>query len=201
MYFLAFLEPIPDLNFGRRTVFVPLPKQEKAKRNSFVRPAGTVILQTTTMDRTKFNEAIIEVINSVTNRLPTARRIRIIADGADGHRLGKTSQNGLERSLRDVRYWINETRSIGKLENSDVELLLQPAQSPDLSTLDVGASWSLETAVNDLHYDQDWSQRGLKTSHLLGDLNETVMNAWISWDTEHVLSKLQGTLCSNYCSM
>ena len=202
MYFAAVSKPVPEFNFDGRIVFMPLVKEVKAKRNSSVRPAGTVMLQTTTMDRTKFNEAIIEVINSITNSLPTAKRIRIIADGAGGHSVGKTGQNGLERSLRDVRNWINENSNQGgMLENYDFEFLLQPAQSPDLNMLDIGAWWSLETAVNDLRYDPNWSQRGLKTSDLLRELNETVMNAWHSWDTKHVLSKLQGTLFSNYWSV
>ena len=94
---------------------MPNSKRAKAKRNSSVRPAGTAMLQITTMDRTKFNEAIIEVINSITNSYPTAKQIRIIADGAGGHSFGKTGQNGLKRSLRDIRNWIKENSKQGKV--------------------------------------------------------------------------------------
>ena len=38
-------------------------------------------------------------------------------------------------------------------------------------------------------------------SDLLRELNETVMNAWNSWDTKHMLSKLQGTMYSHYWSV
>ena len=113
-YFVAVSKPVPEFNFDGSILFMPLLKQVKAKRNSSVRPAGTAMLQTTTMGRTKFNEAIIEVINSIANSLPTAKRIRIIADGAGGHSVGKTGQNGQERSLRDVLYWINENSMQGE---------------------------------------------------------------------------------------
>ena len=38
------------------------------------------------------------------------KRIRIIVDSAGGHSVGKTDQNGLERSLRDVRNWIKNSK-------------------------------------------------------------------------------------------
>ena len=94
-----------------------------------------------------------------------------------------------------------KNRRRGKLENYDFGFLLQPAQSSNLNMLDLGAWWSLETAISDLRYDPNWIQRGLKTPDILRELNETVTNAWNSWDTKQVLSKLQGTLYSNYYSV
>ena len=59
------------------------------------------MLQTTQMDRKKFNEVMKEVLKSVVNLLPTQECIRIIADGAGGYSAGKGGQIGLERALRD----------------------------------------------------------------------------------------------------
>ena len=63
-------------------------------------------------------------------------------------------------------------------------------------------SWcSLEIVISYFRYDPNGSQKGLKASDLLQDLNETVMNAWNLEDTKHVLSELQGMLYSNYFSV
>ena len=56
-----------------------------------------------------------------------------------------------------------------------VQFLPQPAQSPDLNTLDLGAWWSLETDVSALRYDPEWYLRKDKLAELLADLNETVL--------------------------
>ena len=114
MYFAAVSRAVPGFNFDGRILFMPLLKQVKAKRNYSVRPAGTVMLETTTMDRNKFNEAIIGVTNSIRNSLHTAKQIRIIADGPGGHSVGKTDQNEPKRSLRNVRNWINEKSKEGE---------------------------------------------------------------------------------------
>ena len=79
-----------------------------------------------------------------------------------------------------------------------VHFLLQPAQSPDLNTLDLGAKWSLETNVNELRYNPNWSSRNSRPHELLADLNDTVLQSWKSWETSEILIKLQSTLHQNY---
>ena len=153
------------------------------------------------MDRKKFNEVIIEVITSVVTKIPSFKRIRIIADVAGGHSLGKGTHYALNKSLTDARKWIIENSAPGKfLFGNEIYFLLQPAQFPDLNMLDLGAWWSLETAVNELHYDPAWNQRTERPSELLRDLNETVLKTWTSWSTSEILAKLQSTLIQNYWS-
>ena len=89
------------------------------------------MLQTTQMDRKKFNEVTKEVIKAAVNLLTTQKLIRIIADRAGGHIVGKNVKIGLERSVRDVRHWVMKNSKPGMLLNKcNVEFLLQTAQSP-----------------------------------------------------------------------
>ena len=83
------------------------------------------------------------------------------------------------------------------MHNRRVKFLLQPAQSPDLNTLDLGAWWSLETDVNALRYDPEWFLRKDKPAELLADLNETIMKSWKSWKTFCMLNQLHDTLHQN----
>ena len=81
IYFAAIAQPRPELNFEGRLFSKPLLQEVKAKRTSAIRSAGTIMLQTTQMDREKFYEIIKEVMKSPVNPFPTRKRISIIADG------------------------------------------------------------------------------------------------------------------------
>ena len=72
-----------------------------------------------------------------------------------------------------------------------LQFLIQPAQSPDLNTLDLGAWCSLETDVNELRYDQ------IGIVEEIDQNIDTVMQSWKSWRTSEVLRKLQSTLYQN----
>ena len=88
--------------------------------------------------------------------MPASKNIGIIADCANGHSVGNHGQRLLDNDLKDVRKWI-EVNSANReiMHNRRVQFLLQPAQSPDLSTLDLGACRSLKTDVNALRYDPE----------------------------------------------
>ena len=87
------------------------------------------------------------------------------------------------------------------LHKYNIEFLLQPAQSPDLNMLDLGAWWSLGTAVNEIRYDPTWIQRAQKSSDILRDLNDTDLHSWNSWHTNRALAKLQNTFHCNHWSV
>ena len=89
MYFTAISVPQKQENFGRRLYFEPLIREGKAKRTSVNRKSGTTILHPKSMDRAKFNDSIIKVLQATVHKQPHAKRIRIIADGAGGHGVGK----------------------------------------------------------------------------------------------------------------
>ena len=89
MYFAAIAQPRPELNFDGRILFKPLLQEVKAKRTSAIRSTGTTMLQTTQMDRKKFNEVIKEGKKSAVNLLRSQKRIRTIADGVGGHSVRK----------------------------------------------------------------------------------------------------------------
>ena len=109
------------------------------------------------MYRTKFNDVIVKVLKATVQKLPDARNIRIMADGAGGHSLRKHRQKGLDEALRNVRQWISLNSATGQLMSCrTVHFLLQPAQSQDLNILDLGACWSLETNLNELRYKPNW---------------------------------------------
>ena len=82
-----------------------------------------------------------------------------------------------------------------------VAFLLQPSQSPDLNTLDLGAWWSLETGVNELRCNPNWSARKNRPEELLADLNDTVLQSWESWETSELLQELRNALYQNYWSV
>ena len=67
--------------------------------------------------------------------------------------------------------------------------------------LDLGAWWSLETAVNESRYEDSWIERDGRPSDILRELNETVIQVWHSWNTSEMLTKLQNTLQANYWSV
>ena len=89
------------------------------------------------MDRTKFNDFIIKMLEATVQKLPDARNIRIIADGAGGHSVGKYGQKGLDEALKTVQQWISLNSAKSQLMSGrTVHFLLQPAQSLDFNTLD-----------------------------------------------------------------
>ena len=199
MYFAAISMPQKQISFDGRLYFEPLITEGKAKRNSVRRKAGSTILQPVSMDRVKFNAVIVKVLEATVQKLPHAKQIRIIADGAGGHSVGKHGQKGLDKALRDARQWISSNSYQGQLMHGrTVSFLLQPSQSPDLNTLDLGAWWSLETDVNELRYDPYWTGRNNRPQDLLADLNSTVLQSWQSWKTSDMLEKLKNTLHQNY---
>ena len=102
MYFAAISLPNKHTSFDGRLFFEPLLREVKAKRNSVNRKSGTTYLQPATMYRTKFNEVIIKVLKATVQKLPDAINVRIIADGAGGHSVGKHGQKGLDEALRNV---------------------------------------------------------------------------------------------------
>ena len=75
-----------------------------------------------------------------------------------------------------------------------VHFLLQPGQSPDLDTLDIGEWWYLEANLNELN----WSSRNNRPHELLADLNDTVLQSLKSCETSEMLKKQQRTLYQNY---
>ena len=107
MYFSVIAEPSAKHKFDGRLLFKLLLRQYNAKRKSSLRPAGTPILETISMDRKKFNEVIIEVITSVVTKIPSFKPIRIIADGAGGHSVGKGTHDALNKSLTEQNAHLN----------------------------------------------------------------------------------------------
>ena len=99
MYFGAIANPNLEQSFNGKILFKPLIKESRAKRNSSKRPAGSLILESASMNRNLFDEVIIEVVKAALIKLPSAKRIRIIADGAGGHSVGKGSNNALNNLL------------------------------------------------------------------------------------------------------
>ena len=132
--------PQKQENFDRRLYFEPLIREGKAKRTSVNRKSGTTVLLHVSMDRTKFNDSIIKVLQATVQKLPHAKRIRIIADGAGGHGVAKHGQRGLHNDLKDSRQWISSNYSqVQSMHGRTVLFLLQPSQLPDLNTIDLGA--------------------------------------------------------------
>ena len=194
MYFVGIAQPRLVLNFDGRILFKPLFQEVKAKRTSAIRSASTIMLQTTQMDRKKVNEVIKEVIKYTVSLSPPQKRILLIADGVDGHGVGKNGQIGLKKALRNVRDWImNNSRPRMPLHKYNIEFLIQPAQSPDLNILDLVLGGHYR-----LLFDPNWIQRAQKLSEILRDLNDTALHSWNSWHRNHVLAKQQNTLnCHN----
>ena len=97
--------------------------------------------QTGLMNRKKFNEFIIIVLKSAVLKLPSVQNFRIINDGACGCSVGKHGQVGRNYSLKDARERISNNSFPGQtMYSRSFQFLLQPSQSADLNTLDLG-SW------------------------------------------------------------
>ena len=65
------------------------------------------------MDPSKVNELTILVLKAIVEKVPASKNIRIIADGAGSHSVGKHGQRGLENALKDVRKWIVQNSANG----------------------------------------------------------------------------------------
>ena len=92
MHFTATSMPKKQSSFDGLLFFEPLLHEVKAKQSSVNRKSGSTYLQSVTMDRTKFNGAIIKVLKETVQELPDATNIRIMADGARVHSVKKTDE-------------------------------------------------------------------------------------------------------------
>lgn len=73
-----------------------------------------------------------------------------------------------------------------------------PLNQATINTYDLGAWWSLQTDVNELHYNMNWSGRINRLQGLLADLNGKILKSWQFWKTLYGYQKLQNTLYQNY---
>ena len=74
--------PQKETSINGRLHFEPLLQEVKAKRSSTIRKSRTVTLQPISMDRAKFSEVIIKVLEGTVRKLRKTKIIRIIVDRA-----------------------------------------------------------------------------------------------------------------------
>ena len=119
--------------------------------------------------------------DSIKEKLQWAKNVTVQLDGAGGH--------APKQSIDELNDW-------GKQQKPTIEFVLQPARSPDLNALDLGA-WTSMQATVDSYKDQIVNDPE-KTGNSENLLIQAVKNAFIEWTKENHLKKFFETLQLQY---
>lgn len=168
-------------NFNGEIGLWPVVKETIAKKTTKFQTKGDIVETVVTMDGKKFVEMCKQnLIPAVVSKVGSwASKVVVQLDGAGGHKV-KTSLEELNTFGKSVQV-VNNTLPI--------EFIQQPARSPDLNVLDLGAWNSIQSAVNRLTYEKE------PTTRMTKRLADSVLEGWGKWAAEEKLGKLFEVLC------
>lgn len=86
MFFAEITALKPETEFYGLVCIKPTVKKVESNISFVHRRMGSLMLGKASKDRVKFNDVIINTVQNVVEKLPRTKRIRIISDGAGGHR-------------------------------------------------------------------------------------------------------------------
>ena len=182
MVLAAIAKPSPTHNFNGCLGCWPVTEEKIAKRNSKNRPKGTVEDVPTTLNGKLFIEMMKDNLgNEIIQKLSWAKEVTVQIDGAGGHSIKKS---------------VNELNNWGKNQVPKITVVVQPARSPDLNALDLGAWTSLQATVD------DYKDESLREQYYEGRsetiLQKIITEAFIQWANVDKLSKIFNTLQKQY---
>ena len=192
MFIAAVARPIPARQFDGAIGIWPITEQKVARYTTSRRQRGESYEVSCNMDTAKFVDMIHTlVIPAVLRKCSTwARRITIQFDNAGGHGGGRGDIGAT--TIARLNDWA------GKLPSALLELcgeqqpvikcVAQPARSPDLNVLDLGAWHSLQVAVDDFKH-----SHGMHTDND-DQVRQLVLQTWSTWTSVATLSSLFNTL-------
>ena len=189
MFLAGVAKPRPEHNFEGGVAFIPIGNVERARHASANRPRGARVFVSEEINREKTIELIKEIVTDVVGRTHEwARRYVFQLDNAGGHGGGRGDMDST--TLQKLRDWTaNEFRAdhpeyfMGHAAPEFV-FIGQPAHSPDLNILDLGAWNSLQVYVDKLQ-----TQNVGRTVAEI-DIHDACLTAWQEWICPERLSKL-----------
>ena len=194
MFLAAVGKPIFN-KFDGAIGLYPLANIVPATRASSRRPAGAPVLKSFNMDKDTFVKMLKEnVVRDALKKCPWAHEITIQMDNAGGHGGGGGSK--IEDTLSKLNTWANQLPRdyLDLLDDSEhppkIIFIAQPACSPDLNVLDLGAWRSMDIAVDKVK--RNATQRQLDGM----EIYNAARDAWASWQSAEKLTKLFDTLQS-----
>lgn len=196
MFLAAIAEPRKEHRFDGKIAFIPVTKRVVAKRNSGKRERGEEYEKSATMTKERFlymikNSIVPAAVNHVHK---WAKQIVIQMDNAGGHGGGRAHM--ATGTLADLSDWFSNLKEAQKLDLCPlvspsswplVSFISQPARSPDLNALDLGAWWSIEKAVGDV-------SKKLEDETWIDAVTRQALEAWNVWDSKDKCSKIFSAL-------
>ena len=195
MFLGAVALPIRRHNFDGMIGLYPVVKKIVAKRKSKNHDVGDEYDIADTMTADKFIEMLEEkVIPDALRKTGTwVRRVVVQFDNAGGHGGGRGDVN--LTTIRKLQAWVRKLpQRLRRMCRGNphglpaIEFVAQPARSPDLNVLDLGAWWSLQVTVDRLKEENG----GATVSEQV--LRDRVLEAWDLWQGAEKLDKLFNTL-------
>jgi hypothetical protein len=160
--------------------------EKKCERTSKYHTKGDIYQQPTTMDGKKFEEMLKnQLIPAICQQVPWAEEVIVQMDNAGGHRV--------QTSVPRLNEYVKETDSTvvvfeGERKRIPIVFVTQPARSPDLNVLDLGAWNLLQAIVPVVKYERNPKEK------IYTRIIRTVLKAWDEWAAAEKLGKLFCTL-------
>jgi len=183
IFLAAIAEPRPQHN--GKIAMLPVTESVVAKNNTNKRKRGEIYEKSVTMTKTRFILMIKSSIVPLAVRSvhTWATHIVIQMDNAGGHGGGRSDMS--KGTLLELQSWVDDLSIESR--QTICKFVSQPARSPDLNVLDLGAWWSLEKAVGEVSTKSDsetWTEA----------VRKKVLCAWNKWDSGIKCAKIFSTL-------
>ncbi len=134
MFLAAVARPRPELNFDGCVGIWRFCETTTAKRSSKNRPKGAAVIENVEVTASKFREMIeLRLVPAIRRKMPWASSVTVQFDGPKTHTGGGNTARFDE---------------VAKSGNTRIDFIVQPAQSPDTNTLDLGIFNHLQTHVD-----------------------------------------------------
>jgi len=196
MFLAAIAEPRREHNFNGKIALIPVTERVVAKRSTRTRNTGDEYEKPITLTKQRFLHMVktLVVPSAVSRVFEWSRTIKIQMDNAGGHGGGRSDM--AHGTLLELQTWYQCLSDDEKLALCPfvppsrwplIIFVSQPARSPDLNALDLGAWWSLEKAVGEITQKSDeetWIEA----------VQRRVMEAWNQWNAEDKCCKIFSSL-------
>jgi len=176
----------PRSNFDGRVALIPLVEKKVQQKTSCVRQAGEEFEAPITMGKKEFISLMMNKVvpQAVVKARGWARKIVIQMDNAGGHGGARDRTKG---TLATLQQWAER-----QYAGSGIQFLFrsQPARSPDLNALDLGAWTSLNAVTQKVKLEGQYNEGGTQVERL----RRRVEEAWEEWGSREKIGAIFQTL-------
>lgn len=185
MFLAAVSNPVPEHGWDGHVAMIPITEYRKPRRNSRNHSTSEFHHYERSLDSKLFVRLIKKIISRLVPKVESwCQRIIVQFDSAGGHGGGRSAN--IPKTVTQLTEWIVRNPIIPA--SMDVSVRTQPAKSPDLNVLDLGAWWSLQAPVLRVKY----TAAGGRTQ--FDRIVKTVVRVWNNWAASQKLTKLYSTL-------